>query len=145
MAESFDLDRFVRAQESVIAQVRAELKAGRKTTHWMWFVFPQLAGLGSSHYAQLYAISSLAEAKAYLAHPVLGPRLVECASLVNAVEDRTAYDIFSSPDDMKFHSSMTLFALAAEHETAFNAALAKYFDGRHDMRTLELLRGGAAV
>ena len=90
MAESFDVDRFVRAQEPVIAEVRAELKAGRKATHWMWFVFPQLAGLGFSHRAQFYGIASLDEARAYLAHPVLGPRLVECTELVNAVEGRTA-------------------------------------------------------
>lgn len=143
MAEDFDLDRFVRAQEPVIAQVRAELKAGRKATHWMWFVFPQLAGLGFSHRAQLYGISSLDEARAYLAHPVLGPRLVECTDLVNAVEGRTAHDIFGSPDDMKFRSSMTLFALASPDEPAFGVALAKYFDGRRDERTLELLGGGA--
>jgi uncharacterized protein (DUF1810 family) len=139
MADGFDLDRFVRAQEPVMDEVRAELKAGRKATHWMWFVFPQLAGLGSSHYAQLYAISSLDEAKAYLAHPVLGPRLVECTDLVNAAEGRTAHDIFGSPDDMKFHSSMTLFALAGLDEPAFGAALVKYFDGKRDSRTLDLL------
>jgi uncharacterized protein (DUF1810 family) len=139
MADGFDLDRFVRAQEPVMDEVRAELKAGRKATHWMWFVFPQLAGLGSSHYAQLYAISSLDQAKAYLAHPVLGPRLVECTDLVNAAEGRTAHDIFGSPDDMKFHSSMTLFALAGLDEPAFGAALVKYFDGKRDSRTLDLL------
>jgi uncharacterized protein (DUF1810 family) len=139
MADGFDLERFVRAQEPVMDEVRAELKAGGKTTHWMWFVFPQLAGLGSSHYAQLYAISSLDEAKAYLAHPVLGPRLVECTDLVNAAEGRTAHDIFGSPDDMKFHSSMTLFALAGLDEPAFGAALVKYFDGKRDSRTLDLL------
>jgi uncharacterized protein (DUF1810 family) len=138
MAESFDVDRFVRAQEPVIAEVRAELKAGRKATHWMWFVFPQLAGLGFSHRAQFYGIASLDEARAYLAHPVLGPRLVECTELVNAVEGRTAHDIFGSPDDVKFRSSMTLFALAAP-EAVFDAALAKYFGGERDGRTLELL------
>jgi uncharacterized protein (DUF1810 family) len=139
MAENFDLDRFVRAQEPVIAEVRAELKAGRKATHWMWFVFPQLAGLGFSHRAQFYGIASLDEARAYLAHPVLGPRLAECTELVNAVEGRTAHDIFGSPDDMKFRSSMTLFALAAPEEPLFTAALAKYFGGERDGRTLELL------
>ncbi|MEP9389554.1 DUF1810 domain-containing protein [Mesorhizobium sp. KR9-304] len=139
MSGSFDLDRFMHAQGPVMAQVRAELKAGRKTTHWMWFVFPQLAGLGSSHYAQLYAISSLDEAKAYLAHPVLGPRLIECTGLVNVVDGRTAHDIFGSPDDLKFHSSMTLFALAVPDEPAFGAALSKYFGGKRDSRTLDLL------
>ena len=143
MTEQFDLDRFVRAQEPVIAQVRAELKAGRKATHWMWFVFPQLAGLGSSQNAQFYGIASLDEARAYLAHPVLGPRLIECTGLVNAVEGRTAHDTFGSPDDMKFRSSMTLFALADPAEPAFGTALQKYFGGRRDTRTLELLGVGA--
>ena len=127
MAAPFDLDRFVLAQEPVIAQVRAELKAGRKATHWMWFVFPQLAGLGFSHRAQLYAIASLDEAKAYLAHPVLGRRLVECTDLVNAVEGLSAHDIFGSPDDLKFHSSMTLFSLADPDEPAFGTALGEVF------------------
>jgi uncharacterized protein (DUF1810 family) len=139
MTESFDLDRFIRAQAPVMAQVRSELKAGRKATHWMWFVFPQISGLGHSPSARLYAIASLDEAKAYLAHQVLGHRLVECTSLVNAVEGRTAHEIFGSPDDMKFHSSMTLFSLAGPDEPAFGAALEKYFEGRSDPRTLELL------
>jgi uncharacterized protein (DUF1810 family) len=139
MTEQFDLDRFVRAQEPVIGQVRAELKAGRKATHWMWFVFPQLAGLGLSQNAQFYGIASLDEARAYLAHPVLGPRLVECAGLVNAVEGRTAHDIFGSPDDMKFRSSMTLFAQADPDEPAFGTALGKYFGEKLDSRTLDLL------
>ena len=120
-------------------QVRSELKAGRKTTHWMWFVFPQLAGLGFSHRARFYAIASLDEARAYIAHPVLGPRLVECAELVNAAEGRSAHDIFGSPDDLKFQSSMTLFALAAPDEVAFPTALDRCFGGRHDERTLDLL------
>jgi uncharacterized protein (DUF1810 family) len=139
MPERFDLDRFVRAQEPVIAQVRAELKAGRKATHWMWFVFPQISGLGHSQWAQLYAIASLDEAKAYLAHQVLGHRLVECTGLVNAIEGRTAHDIFGGPDDLKFHSSMTLFSLAGPDEPAFGTALEKYFEGSMDQRTLELL------
>ena len=120
-------------------QVRMELKVGRKATHWMWFVFPQLAGLGFSHRARFYAIASLDEARAYIAHPVLGPRLVECAELVNAAEGRSAHDIFGSPDDLKFHSSMTLFSLAAPEEVAFGTALERYFGGRHDGRTLDLL------
>lgn len=139
MAERFDLDRFVRAQEPVIAKVRAELKAGRKTSHWMWFIFPQLAGLGLSQRAQFYGIASLEEARAYLGHAVLGPRLVECTGLVNAVHGRTAHDIFGSPDDLKFRSSMTLFALADPDAPAFGVALGKYFEGRRDPRTLELL------
>jgi uncharacterized protein (DUF1810 family) len=139
MPEQFDLDRFVRAQEPLIAEVRAELKSGRKTTHWMWFVFPQLAGLGFSQRAQFYGIASLEEARAYLAHPVLGPRLLECTGLVNSVEGRTAHDIFGSPDDMKFRSSMTLFALADPRAPAFGTALEGYFEGRRDRRTLDLL------
>ncbi|HEY5756454.1 MAG TPA: DUF1810 domain-containing protein [Steroidobacter sp.] len=142
MAAPFDLDRFVLSQDPVIAQARAELKAGRKATHWMWFVFPQLAGLGFSDRAQLYAIASLDEAKAYLAHPVLGRQLVECTDLVNAVEGLSAHDIFGSPDDLKFHSSMTLFSLADPGEPAFGTALAKYFGGSQDRRTLELLGRG---
>ena len=122
-----------------MAQVRAELKAGRKSTHWMWFVFPQLAGLGFSERAQFYGIASLEEARAYLAHRVLGPRLLECTGLVNAVEGRTAHDIFGSPDDMKFRSSMTLFSLADPDEQAFGAALERYFQGGKDRRTLDLL------
>lgn len=139
MADLFDLDRFVRAQEPVIAQVRAELKARQKSTHWMWFVFPQLAGLGFSQNAQFYGIASLDEARAYLAHPVLGPRLAECTGLVNAAEGRTAHDIFGSPDDMKFRSSMTLFALAGPDEPVFGTALQKYFGDRKDQRTSDLL------
>ena len=139
MGAAFDLERFVLAQAPVMAQVRTELKAGRKTTHWMWFVFPQLAGLGFSHRARFYAIASLDEARAYIAHPVLGPRLVECAELVKAAEGRSAHDIFGSPDDLKFHSSMTLFALATPDEVAFPTALERYFGGRQDERTLDLL------
>jgi uncharacterized protein (DUF1810 family) len=139
MPERFDLDRFVRAQAPVMAQVRTELKAGRKSTHWMWFVFPQISGLGHSQWAQLYAIASLDEAKAYLAHQVLGHRLVECTGLVNAIEGRTAQEIFGSPDDIKFRSSMTLFSLAGPDEPAFGTALEKYFEGSMDQRTLDLL------
>lgn len=113
--------------------------AGRKATHWMWFVFPQLAGLGFSRNAQFYAISSLEEASAYLAHQTLGSWLVECSSLVNAVEGRNANDIFRSPDDRKFQSSMTLFAMAEPGEPAFGMALQKYFGGSRDRRTLSLL------
>ncbi len=112
MPDPFDLDRFVQAQAPVLSQVRLELSEGRKRSHWMWFVFPQLSGLGHSPMARRYAIASLAEAQAYLEHPVLGPRLTECAELVNKVEDRSIHQILGSPDDLKFLSSMTLFALA---------------------------------
>jgi uncharacterized protein (DUF1810 family) len=139
MADPFDLDRFVKAQDPVLRQVRAELRAGDKRTHWMWFVFPQLAGLGRSGTARYYALASLGEARAYLAHPLLGPRLIECTSLVNAVDGRSAHRIFGSPDDLKFHSSMTLFALAQPNERTFSNALRKYFDGAPDRLTTEQL------
>jgi len=109
----FDLERFLDAQAPVIGQVQSELRAGTKRTHWMWFVFPQIAGLGHSAMAQRYAIASLDEAKAYAAHPVLGARLRDCTALVLAVEGKTVHQIFGSPDDLKFHSCMTLFARAA--------------------------------
>src|SRR5580692_6153851 len=108
--DAFDLERFVTAQAPVIDRVRAELRAGSKRSHWMWFVFPQIAGLGSSAMAQRYAIASLDEAGAYLAHPVLGPRLRDCTALALDVAGRTAHQIFGNPDDLKFHSSLTLFA-----------------------------------
>ena len=137
--DPYDLERFVAAQEPVYEKVRAELEEGRKRSHWMWFVFPQLAGLGASAMAQRYAIHSLAEAAAYLAHPLLGVRLKECVGVVNRVEGRSAYEIFGHPDDLKFHSSMTLFAAAAPQEPLFAEALRKYFDGRRDPLTLTKL------
>ena len=135
----YQLERFVAAQEGVYQQVVNELSAGRKRSHWMWFIFPQLAGLGSSAMAQHYAISGLAEAGAYLAHPVLGARLRECSALVLAVQGATVHGIFGSPDNMKFHSSMTLFAQAAPDEALFRACLDKYFGGVPDQATLDLL------
>jgi uncharacterized protein (DUF1810 family) len=139
MADGFDLGRFEAAQKPLMERVLGELRAGEKRTHWMWFVFPQLAGLGHSPMAQRYAIASLDEARAYLAHGVLGPRLIECTDLVNAVEGRSIHAIFGSPDDMKFRSSMTLFARAAPDEAVFREALARYFGGVEDPRTIELL------
>jgi len=139
VADGFDLDRFVAAQSPVIEEVKRELRFGEKRSHWMWFVFPQLAGLGSSPMAQRYAIASLDEARAYLAHPVLGPRLQECAELVAAVQGRTAAEIFGYPDDLKFRSSMTLFGRADPAEPAFRTALERYFGGREDPRTVALL------
>ena len=134
-----DLARFVDAQAPVIEAVRAELAAGAKQSHWMWFVFPQLAGLGRSRTAEVFAISGLEEARAYLAHPLLGPRLLEGVALVTAVQGRTAREIFGSPDDVKFRSSMTLFAQAADDPGPFTGALAKYFAGQPDPATLRLL------
>ncbi len=139
MAGPFDLDRFRQAQDPVLAQVRLELGDGRKRTHWMWFVFPQLSGLGHSPTARHYAISSLAEAQAYLAHPVLGPRLVVCTELVNKVEGRSIHQILGSPDDLKFRSSMTLFAVAQPDASVFREALDKYFGGTLDPLTTKKL------
>ena len=136
MHDPFDLARFVAAQAPVMARVRAELTAGAKQSHWMWFVFPQIAGLGFSTMAQRYAIGSLDEARAFLAHPMLGPRLIDCVALVLAVEGRDAQAIFSSPDDRKFHSSLTLFARAAPDVAVFRQALAKYYGGAEDAATL---------
>ena len=137
--DPFDLQRFVEAQAAVYERVRAELKNGRKQSHWMWFIFPQIAGLGHSAMAQRYAISSLDDAKAYLANPVLGPRLRECTSLVLQVVGKSALQILGSPDDMKFRSCMTLFARAAPEEALFRTALEKYFDGVEDSQTLTRL------
>jgi uncharacterized protein (DUF1810 family) len=139
VSHPFDLQRFVEAQAPIYEQVRAELRAGHKRSHWMWFVFPQIAGLGQSEMARRYAISSLLEAQAYLAHPVLGPRLRDCTGWVNSVEGRSIEDLFGHPDDLKFHSSMTLFARAAEDPVIFDAALRKYFGGQSDRLTLARL------
>ncbi|AXG08502.1 DUF1810 domain-containing protein [Haloplanus rubicundus] len=135
----YDLQRFVEAQDPVIKDVKKELRSGRKRTHWMWFVFPQMEGLGRSRKAQRYAISSRDEAQAYLAHPILGPRLRECTELVNAIEGRSANEIFGSPDDLKFRSSMTLFDTVADESTPFRIALEQYYDNEPDPKTLELL------
>ena len=139
MEDTFDLDRFVQAQAPVHDEVLAELRAGRKRTHWMWFVFPQLAGLGSSAMARRYAIGSLGEAQAYLAHPVLGPRLRECSELVLAAREREVQRIFGSPDDLKFRSCMTLFQRAAPGEPVFGQCLGRFFGGAPDQRTIALL------
>lgn len=133
------LQRFVDAQAPVIERVLGELARGAKASHWMWFVFPQLKGLGRSAIAQHYGIASLDEAQAYWHHPLLGPRLRQCAALVLAVEGKSALQIFGSPDDLKFCSSMTLFERAAPDEAVFAQAIAKYFGGRRDQRTLDLL------
>jgi len=136
MNTHFNLDRFVAAQDPVYSDVLAELRTGRKHTHWMWFVFPQIEGLGSSEMARKYAIGSEDEAAAYLAHPVLGPRLRECARLVATHADRDIGAIFDSPDDRKFQSSMTLFADVAPDEAVFQACLDIFFDGNGDPATL---------
>lgn len=136
MTDPYNLQRFVDAQARVIDQVHKELTAGRKQTHWMWFVFPQLRGLGSSSMAERYGIASPAEAEAYLAHPILGPRLRECTELVNAVPSRSVEAIFGYPDDLKFRSSMTLFSSLSNGDAVFRNALDKYFNGEPDPATL---------
>lgn len=138
MDDPFNLQRFVDAQRDEIDSVRAELTRGRKNSHWMWFVFPQLRGLGQSWMANHYGISGRAEAEAYVAHPTLGPRLIECTELVNRIEGKTAEEIFGGIDSLKFRSSMTLFSLAAPDSTVFDVALKKYFKGERDPRTVEL-------
>ena len=140
MGDPFNLQRFVDAQAPVYPRVLAELRRGRKQSHWMWFIFPQLAGLGHSAMAQRFALRSREEAAAYLRHDVLGPRLRECAALVNAVEGRTIREILGNPDDFKFGSSMTLFACVSS-EPEFAAAIAKFYGGAPDQKTLELLAG----
>lgn len=139
--DPFHLSRFVDAQARMYEAALAELKAGRKRSHWMWFVFPQLRGLGSSPMATFYGLSSLEEARAYLGHPELGPRLVLCTNTVMAVEGRSLNAIFGSPDDLKFASSMTLFELAAgDGDNTFRRALDRYCNGRVDERTPSLIK-----
>ena len=142
MSEAFDLQRFVQAQDPVIDRVRAELAAGRKQSHWMWFVFPQHRALGRSGTAQHFGIASRAEAQAYLADPVLGPRLRECCELLLATTGRSAHVIFGTPDDLKLRSSMTLFAIVAPGEPLFDQVLERFYEGQPDAATVQLLRAG---
>ncbi len=140
--DPFHLQRFLDAQASTFVQAHSELAAGQKRSHWMWFIFPQIQGLGSSSMAQRFAISGLAEACAYLAHPTLGLRLCECTELVNAIQNRSIEQIFGHPDDLKFHSSITLFGRAAagsDNEAFFTTALDRYFSGKFDQATLDRL------
>ena len=139
MDDRFHLQRFVDAQQPVYETALSELRDGRKRGHWMWFIFPQLSGLGQSVTSQTFAVSSLAEAAAYLAHPKLGPRLRECATLVASIDGRSVDEIFDYPDDLKFHSSMTLFARAAPQEPVFAACLQKFFGGQPDPQTMSRL------
>ncbi|HLN27341.1 MAG TPA: DUF1810 domain-containing protein [Gemmataceae bacterium] len=140
MNDPYDLSRFVKAQESNYEQAIAEIRSGRKYSHWMWYVFPQFEGLGFSSTSRRYAIKSLAEAKAYLNHPVLGPRLLECVEVALGIEGRSAHDIFGSPDDMKLRSCATLFAHVSPAGSVFHRLLDKYFKGKVDDKTLQLLR-----
>jgi len=144
--DPFDLERYVRAQASTYEQALAEIRGGRKRSHWMWFVFPQFDGLGASAASKHYAVKTVAEARAYLAHPVLGARLIECADSLLALDGRTAFDVLGSPDDLKLRSSATLFAHVSGDGSVFHRLLAKFFQGRADERTLGLIRdasGGA--
>ncbi|TKB68872.1 MAG: DUF1810 domain-containing protein [Nitrospira sp.] len=139
MNDAYNLHRFLTAQAPTYDTVLAELRAGRKSSHWIWFIFPQIAGLGRSEMAQQFAIGSLDEAKAYLQHSTLGPRLRACTQLVLDVNGRSAEEIFSYPDHLKFRSCMTLFLTAATDNTLFKDALLKYFDGKPDQMTLNIL------
>ena len=139
MSDPYDLRRFVVAQQDVYDAAVSELRAGHKTSHWMWFIFPQIAGLGRSAMAQKYAIASPAEAQSYLAHPLLGPRLLECARILTELSGRTAHEIFGAVDAQKLQSSMTLFARAAPGQSLFGEVLGQYFDGAEDRATLQRL------
>ena len=138
--QAFDLDRFVTAQTITYGDAVHELQTGVKRSHWMWFVFPQIEGLGSGPTARHYAIKSLDEARAYLAHPILGSRLLECTRIVNDLQGLSALEIFGTPDNLKFRSSMTLFEFADRSEPAFAAALEKFFSGERDSSTVQLLQ-----
>ncbi|MEO8577061.1 MAG: DUF1810 domain-containing protein [Gemmatimonadales bacterium] len=138
-ADSHDLGRFIEAQEPVYDHVIAEIRDGRKRTHWMWFVFPQLAGLGNSSMAARYAIRDPGEPRDYLEHPILGSRLIECAEAALAVEGRSAMEIFGTPDDLKLRSCATLFAQVSAPDSVFHRILDKYYSGEPDRRTLQLL------
>ena len=137
--DSHNLSRFVEAQEDDYEQALAEISSGRKRSHWMWYIFPQIDGLGFSSTSRRYSIKSVAEAEAYLSHPVLGPRLVECAEAAFRVEGRSAFEIFGSPDEMKLRSCATLFACVAPAGSVFDRLIDKYFQGRRDGKTLHLL------
>jgi uncharacterized protein (DUF1810 family) len=137
--DPFDLARFTSAQETVYSRALAEVRNGQKRSHWMWFIFPQIDGLGFSSTAKHYAIKGADEARQYLAHPVLGPRLLECAEAVLAVEGRSAAEIFGSPDDLKLKSCMTLFESVAGQDSVFGRVLNKYYQGKRDTRTQEIL------
>lgn len=140
MTGEFNLERFVEAQDPIYGSVTKELRTGKKRSHWIWFIFPQLKGLGWSSTARFYGIESLNEARAYLKHNILGPRLIECATLVHQVESKSAREILSSPDDLKLRSSVTLFREAGSESEIFQAVLDKFYDCQADNKTLELLR-----
>jgi uncharacterized protein (DUF1810 family) len=138
----YDLHRFIDAQNGIYEQALAELRAGRKRSHWMWFIFPQIAGLGTSSMAEKYAIRSAEEASAYLADPILGSRLLRCVEAILSVNGRSAHDIMGSPDDLKLRSSMTLFAAVSDHGSPFHKAIDRFYDGKFDERTISILSAG---
>lgn len=139
--DPYDLERFVAAQRDTYLTALEELRRGAKRSHWIWFIFPQVAGLGSSAMAERYAIKSRAEAKAYLAHPILGARLLECVNALLQVEEKTAEEVMGHPDDLKLRSSMALFAAISEPASPFHSVLDRYFAGKTDSRTIEYLAG----
>jgi uncharacterized protein (DUF1810 family) len=139
MSDPFNLERFLEAQKTIYERVTTELRAGQKSSHWMWFIFPQIRGLGHTETSIFFSISSVPEAKAYLNHPVLGPRLRECCELLMQIEGRSASQIFGSPDDLKLRSSMTLFAQVTDRDSIFKRVVKRYFEGQLDQRTLDLL------
>ena len=141
LVDPFDLRRFLQAQDRDYDTALSEIRSGRKQSHWMWYVFPQFEGLGFSHTSRHYSIKSISEAEAYLAHPILGPRLIECAQAALDVQSRSALEIFGSPDDIKLRSSATLFALVSPPGSVFQQILEKYFQGRRDEATLSLVVG----
>ena len=145
MNDPYHLDRFVQAQANSYAQALEEIRSGRKRTHWMWYIFPQLDGLAFSATSKRFAITGIEEARAYLAHPVLGPRLLECGEAVVALEGRSVEEIFGSPDDLKLRSSATLFAAVLPSGSVFDRVIAKYYDGVRDSKTLRLLGIGPAL
>ncbi|SCB59225.1 Uncharacterized protein, DUF1810 family [Rhizobium aethiopicum] len=138
----YNLERFIHAQNGVYEQALSELKAGRKTSHWMWFIFPQISGLGTSAMAEKYAIRSAEEAAAYLADPILSSRLLRCAEAILSVDRRSAREILGSPDDLKLRSSMTLFAAVSEHGSPFHRVIERFYQGKFDERTMQILRTG---
>jgi uncharacterized protein (DUF1810 family) len=138
-SDPYDLNRFVSAQEGVFEVALAELRRGQKRSHWMWFIFPQIAGLGSSSTSRKYAVKSLDEARAYLAHPVLGPRLLHCCQAILSVQGKSAAEIMGNPDDLKLRSSMTLFSMTKGPHPEFRQVIDRYFEGQMDPRTLDLL------
>ena len=140
MPDDYNLNRFLEAQESTYQTALSEITNGKKRSHWMWYIFPQVAGLGFSETSQYYGIKTIAEAKAYLNHPVLGKRLIEISEVLLTINGKSANQVFGSPDDMKLKSSMTLFAAISDEDSVFNKVLEKYFDGKEDAKTLQLLK-----